>query len=90
MMLINPSSCNLYFFIRKLDKSLSTSLLIRIKSILMIDIHKKCDEILDRTRTSFCKQICKQRDFLAYGADLIDRRENNGRNGIMVEIPLCS
>ena len=38
-------------------------------------IHKKCDQILDTTRTSLGKQICKQPDFLANGADLIDRRE---------------
>ena len=36
----------------------------------MIDTHK-----LDTKRTSLCKQICKQPDFLANGADLIDRRE---------------
>ena len=36
----------------------------------MIDTH-----ILGTTRTSLCKQICKQPDFLANGAVLIDRRE---------------
>ena len=38
---------------------------------------QKCDliHVLDRTRTSLCKQICKQPDFLAHGADPIDRRE---------------
>ena len=57
---------NLYFqfqfFIRKLDKSLY-----RIKSVLILDTHTNV--------TSLCKQKCKQRDFLADGADLIDRRE---------------
>ena len=46
-------------------------IIIRIKSILMIE----SDYIVYTTRTSFCKQICKQRDFLANVADLIDRRE---------------
>ena len=41
----------------------------------MIDTQKKCDQILDRTQTSLCKQIFKQPDFLANGADLIDRQE---------------
>ena len=36
---------------------------------------QKCVQILDTTLTSLCKQICKQPDFLANGADLIDRRE---------------
>ena len=36
----------------------------------MIEMHKKY-----KTRTSLCKQKYKQRDFLATGADLIDRRE---------------
>ena len=37
----------------------------------MIDTHKN-DQILDRTRTSLRKQICKkQPDFVANGADLI-------------------
>ena len=40
----------------------------------MIDT-QKCDQILDTTRTLLCKQICKQPDFLANEADLIDRRE---------------
>ena len=35
-----PVLMQFVLFMRKLDKSLSTSLLIRIKSILMIDIHK--------------------------------------------------
>ena len=37
---------------------------------LMIDTHKK-----DTKQISLGKQICKQPDFLANGADLIDRRE---------------
>ena len=41
---INKLVLNLYFgfkvFIRKLEKSLCTSLIVRIKSILMIDMHK--------------------------------------------------
>ena len=36
---------------------------------------QKCDKILDTTQTSLCKQICKQPDFLANVADLIDRPE---------------
>ena len=36
----------------------------------MSDTYKK-----GTTRTSLCKQICKLPDFLANGADLIDRRE---------------
>ena len=36
---------------------------------------QKYDKILGRTRTALCKQKCKQRYFLANGADLIDRRE---------------
>ena len=38
----------------------------------MIDLHKKCDQLLERTRASLCKQGCKQRDFPANDADLID------------------
>ena len=41
---INKSVLNLYlrfeFFIRKLDNSLCTSLIIRLKRIFMIDTHK--------------------------------------------------
>ena len=69
---INKPDLNLYFrfefFIRKLDSSLCTSLIIGIKRIIMIDTHKQ-----GTTRTSLCKQICKQPDFLANGRDLIDR-----------------
>ena len=39
----------------------------------MIDSHK--NEIRYQIEKELCKQICKQRDFLANGADLIDRRE---------------
>ena len=53
---IHKPVLNLYFrfefFIRKLVKSLHTSLIIRIKCILMND-----NKILDRTRTSLCKQM---------------------------------
>ena len=31
----------------------------------MIEMQKKCDQILERTRTSLSKQKFKQRDFLA-------------------------
>ena len=41
---------------------------------------------IDRTRTSLCKQISKQPDFLAIGADLIDRRGNNSRNIILFDV----
>ena len=40
---------------------------------------------IDRTWTSLCKQICKQPDFLANGADLIERRET-WLTKIMVDI----
>ena len=44
---INKPVLNLYFrfefFIRKLDNSLCTSLIIRLTCILMINLHKKCD-----------------------------------------------
>ena len=80
--IINPVF-NLYFrfelFIRKLDNSLCISRIIRLNRISMIDTHKTCYYILDRTRTSFRKQICKQRDLLENGADLIDRRENSNK-----------
>ena len=49
----------------------------------MIETQKKSDKILDKTRVSLCKQNCKQRDFFANGADLIDR------NKITVEILFC-
>ena len=32
-------------------------------------------DILERTRTSLCKQKCKQRDFLVNAADLIGKRD---------------
>ena len=68
---INKPVLNLYFwlefFIRKLDNSLCTSLIIRLTCILMIDTHKNV--------IRYYKPICKQPDFLANGADLIDRRE---------------
>ena len=51
--------------------TLSTSLIIRIKSILMIEMHKNCDYILDKTQTLLFKQKCKQCDFLANGVDLM-------------------
>ena len=42
----------------------------------MIDTHKNVIRYqIYTTRTSLGKQICKQPDFLANGADLIDRRE---------------
>ena len=73
MIQINSSSCNLYFwfhfFYRKLDNSLCTSLIIRI-IVSQLLICTKCDMISDKARTS----LCKQRDFLANGADLIYRR----------------
>ena len=69
---INKPVLNLYFrfefFIRRLDNSLCTSLIIELKRILMIDTHKKCDMILGTTRTSLCKQIC----ILANDADLLN------------------
>ena len=68
---INKPVLNVYFrfefFIHKLDNSSCTSLNIRLKRILMINTHKN----VIRTQTS----LCKQPDFLAKGADLIDRRE---------------
>ena len=61
---INKPVLNLYFqfefFIRKLDYSLCTSLIIGLKRIIMIDTHKHVIKILGTTRTSLCKQICKQ------------------------------
>ena len=77
---------NLYFrfefFIRKLDHSLCTSLITRLKRI-----PQKCDYILDRTRTSLCKQLCKQPGFLQITRiSLLDEKldsQNNGRNIIL-------
>ena len=72
---VNKPVLNLYFrfefFIRKLDSSLCTSLIIGLKRILMIDADKNVIRYYRYTRTSLCKQIC----ILANDADLIDRRE---------------
>ena len=63
--------------IRRLHNSLCTPLItcIRMKRFLMIEMLKIVNRLLGRTRTSLCKQECKQCDFLANGADFIDRRE---------------
>ena len=37
----------------------------------MIEMHKNCDYILDKTQTLLFKQKCKQCDFLANGMDLM-------------------
>ena len=63
----------------KTNRSLSYLFVNRIptsaNSMILCSHHVLSDYILERTQTSLCKQICKQPDFLAYGADLIDRRE---------------
>ena len=51
------------FFILNLDKSLCTLLIIRIKGILMIDIHKNI--IRFYMNTDFVMKKCKQRDQMA-------------------------
>ena len=64
------------YFILKLDTSMCTSPIIRIKSIIMIDIHKNVIR-----RTSLRKQKCKQRNPFGNGADLIFiRKITNFRN----------
>ena len=59
-------------FIRSLDKYLCRSLIIRIKSKLMTDIHKNIIRYYIEHELRY-KKKCTQRDFLANGADLIDR-----------------
>ena len=52
---------------------------IKFKCVIKTTIHCKIcitlQEISKFPFSSLCKQICKQPDFLANGADLIDRRE---------------
>ena len=67
-----PSS--ICIFIRKLDNSLCTSLIIRFKRILNIDTHKNVIRYYIQHELHYVNK-CKQPDFLANGADLIDRRE---------------
>ena len=41
----------------------------------MIDIHKRVIRYQIEHGLRYCKHICKQRNFLANGADLIGRQE---------------